>query len=216
MKVIARILFKGLVVIVPVGVTLYVLWWLGTSAEKLLAPPLAWLLKRTGGLAYQPGMGVAAGLVVLFLLGLLTYWVLFQRVVALLGRLLRKIPLARSVYDGLQDVMDLATRSKQGGRAGRVVAIELADGCRLLGMLTEDRTDSIPQPLRTGPDCVAVYLPMRYQIGGFTVFVPRERLRPVDMSVEDAMRYALTAAMSRTEEQAAATAPLPADGAERS
>jgi uncharacterized membrane protein len=43
---------------------------------------------------------------------------------------------------------------------------------------------------------VAVYLPMSYQIGGYTTMIPRSAIQPVDMSIEEAMRFAVTAGMS--------------------
>ncbi|MFZ9061550.1 MAG: hypothetical protein ACO218_10050, partial [Steroidobacteraceae bacterium] len=45
---------------------------------------------------------------------------------------------------------------------------------------------------------VAVYFPMSYQIGGYTLMVPRERLQPLDLPVETAMRVVLTGGMSGT------------------
>lgn len=47
-----------------------------------------------------------------------------------------------------------------------------------------------------GTDQVAVYLPLSYQIGGYTLLVPRSAVKPVDMSLEDAMRFTLTAGLS--------------------
>ena len=43
---------------------------------------------------------------------------------------------------------------------------------------------------------IAVYLPMSYQVGGYTLMLPRDAVEPLDMSVDEAMRYALTAGMS--------------------
>jgi uncharacterized membrane protein len=58
---------------------------------------------------------------------------------------------------------------------------------------------------------VGVYLPMSYQIGGYTVFVPRSSVERIEMSVEDAMRFVLTAGMSSSKDNGAiAQAPLAA------
>ena len=42
----------------------------------------------------------------------------------------------------------------------------------------------------------AVYVPISYQLGGYTIYLPRSRLTPINMSVEDALRFAITAGMS--------------------
>jgi uncharacterized membrane protein len=46
---------------------------------------------------------------------------------------------------------------------------------------------------------VAVYVPMSYQVGGFTLLVPQELIEPIDIPVKDAMRYVLTAGIKRRE-----------------
>ena len=53
-------------------------------------------------------------------------------------------------------------------------------------------------PFAAAKETVAVYFPMSYQIGGYTLFLPRERLTPVKMSMEDAMRFVVTAGMSKS------------------
>ena len=68
---------------------------------------------------------------------------------------------------------------------------------RLLGFLTSDHDIDLPDaPL--AEDVVAVYLPMSYQIGGYTVYLPTSRVESVDMSIEEAMRRILMAGISRS------------------
>jgi len=209
MKTILRIVFKGLIVVVPVGITLYVLWWLGSLAETLLGPPVRWLLPADGPMRYRVGMGVVLGTVAVFVIGLLTYTFIFRKLMAWLEALLERIPLVKSVYGSLRDLMDLVSRTREMAGLNQVVAIELEGNLRLLGFVTQPKPEHIPRPLTDGEDRVAVYLPMSYQLGGYTVFVERSRLRPVDMNIEDGMRYALTAAMSAESKQADTDAPKP-------
>jgi uncharacterized membrane protein len=66
---------------------------------------------------------------------------------------------------------------------------------RLIGFLTREK---VPELQSVGEqDRIAVYVPMIYQIGGFTLFVPRESVQPVDMNAEDAMRLELTAGLGK-------------------
>jgi len=76
------------------------------------------------------------------------------------------------------------------------VAVSLGSDVRLVGFLTREDASGLPDGLASADDVVGVYLPMSYQIGGFTVFVPKAAVHPLAMSVEDAMRFTLTAAMS--------------------
>ena len=66
---------------------------------------------------------------------------------------------------------------------------------RLLGFVTRENA-TLPGSADTQP-LVAVYLPMSYQIGGYTLYLPRERLEPTDLSVEAAMRIVLTGGLQQ-------------------
>ena len=66
----------------------------------------------------------------------------------------------------------------------------------IVGLVTRQAMHGLPRGLGDLSDRVAVYLPMGYMIGGYTVFVPRSWTTPIDMSVEEAMRSALIAFMA--------------------
>jgi len=66
----------------------------------------------------------------------------------------------------------------------------------IVGLITRQSMQGLPQGISALDDRVAVYLPMGYMIGGYTVFVPRSWTTPLDMSVEEAMRMALIAFMA--------------------
>lgn len=193
MKSMAKILLKGFIVILPIGLTIYVIWWLGSAAETLIAPLLSPLLPAEGLWRYRTGMGIVGGVVVVFFIGLLTYVYLFRRMVDCLNRVLERIPLAKTVYGVVRDVIDMVSQPPRQ-RPTEVVLLEVADNVRLLGVVTQPDPAKLPD--HVGPECVAVYLPMSYQLGGYTVFVAKDRLQPVDMTIEQLMRYALTAGMS--------------------
>ena len=79
----------------------------------------------------------------------------------------------------------------------KVVLVKLPEGLEQIGFLTRDAFDEHPE---IGADKVAVYLPMSYQLGGFTVLVPADQVREVSMTVEEALRFCVTAGVSRPEE----------------
>jgi uncharacterized membrane protein len=84
------------------------------------------------------------------------------------------------------------------GKFNKVVMVSLGGtGARILGLVTREDFGSLPAGIG-GDDRVAVYLPMSYQVGGFTAIVPRSAIEQVEMSMEEAMRFAVTAGMSTT------------------
>ena len=77
--------------------------------------------------------------------------------------------------------------------------------------MTRRNLDGLPEGFSPGAR-VAVYLPMGYMIGGYTVFVPQEWVQPIQMSVEEAMRSSLIAWMARAEPSVRAPGDVPSAG----
>jgi uncharacterized membrane protein len=117
---------------------------------------------------------------------------LFRRIFALAEKLLLEIPLVRSVYAALRDLLGLFAEHKEPSL--QVVSLALPGNMRVLGFITRADWTDAPRGMAHG-DEVAVYLPMSYQIGGYTVFVPRTACTPVEMSREEAMKFILTAGL---------------------
>ena len=145
--------------------------------------------------AYRPGMGVVAGLVVTFVVGLLMHALVVRRLFALGERLFSRLPLIKSVYFAIRDLLDYFSPGRKQA-FGQVVAVTLGDaGMQLIGFLTQTDAERLPVEFKQ-QDTVLVYLPMSYMIGGYAVLVPRSAVRPLDMGMEEAMRFVLTAGVT--------------------
>jgi uncharacterized membrane protein len=77
-----------------------------------------------------------------------------------------------------------------------VVAVSVTDQIRLVGFVTVEEGAAAPVASNSPDSLVGVYLPMSYQIGGYTAYLPRALIQPLDMTIEDAMRFTLTAGLS--------------------
>jgi len=189
MKAIGKTFLKGLFVVIPITITVYVLYALGAASESMLAP---WIRKLIPDPYYIPGIGIAVILAAVLLIGaLMNVWIL-RGFFRLFERLLDHIPLVKTLYGSVKDLMSFFPSGDEK-RAEKVVMVRMpGSDMKLLGLLTRDTFADLPKGIGTS-DTVAVYLPMSYQIGGFTVMVPRSSIEPIDMSFEDAMRFAVTA-----------------------
>lgn len=185
MKTIGRILLKGLLTILPIGLTLYFVYWLGVTTETLLSGPLKWVLPQG---FYRPGMGLVAGFLVLFAVGLLVNAYVVRRVLGFGESLVLRVPVVKTVYAALRDLTGLM-RGGGSSELERVVLVRFGPA-RLIGFVTQENA-TIPG-VGSDASLVAVYLPMSYQIGGYTLYLPRERIEPTDLTVEAAMRIVLT------------------------
>jgi len=192
MKKIGKFFLQGLIAILPIALTIYILYWLAVSAESMLGGFIKLFIPE--GL-YIPGMGVAAGFLIILSVGILLRLWLFRKLFQWGEDILEKLPLIKSLYGSIRDLMSFFDTSKKKD-FNKVVMVNIGDeNTRLMGLVTREDFSKMPGGISDG-DKVAVYLPMSYQMGGFTVLVPKKNIQTIDMSIEEAMRFTLTAAVS--------------------
>lgn len=191
-----RTFLTGLVAVIPMGVTVYLIYWLFTAADSLFSGIGQQLLPRGW---YFPGLGIIVAMLAVLALGaVLNAWVFGQVMLTLGSRLLERIPLVKSVYGGIRDLMLFVSRTPDDDNR-HVVLVTLPGDIHLIGFITDtEPAEAVPElGADDGEPVVAVYLPMSYQIGGYAVYLPERYLRRLAIPVEDAMRMVLTAGMNR-------------------
>lgn len=193
MRYLSNILLKGLAAVLPVGVTIYLVYWFSVSLERVLQPVITSVIPEK---FYWPGMGVVAGLVLLFFIGLVVNAWLVRNVFQVGENLIERIPLIKSIYSTLRDFVEYFSTTERRKNLKKVVLLTIND-MHLIGFITAEKVNDIPQ-FKESDDIVAVYFPMSYQIGGYTLYLPRAQLEPLDISIEDAMRRVLTAGLSKS------------------
>jgi len=193
MNILGKLFLKGLAVVIPAALTLAILWWLARGAEQFLGGMLLRILPEGW---YVPGMGVVSAVAMTMLIGLLTHVILFQRLFAIGDAILNRLPLVKTLYSAIKDFMAYLSPDSQVAQS-KVVLVRLpGQAFELLGFVTREDFSNLSMEL-TVDDPIAVYLPFSYQIGGYTLFLSRSCLKPVDMSFETAMKLVLTGAVSR-------------------
>jgi uncharacterized membrane protein len=188
-KYLSKTLLTGFITLLPVVLTIYLLYWLGISSEEVMGKALRSFLPEA---VYFPGLGMFVGIVVIFIVGLLMNAYLVRKLFALSEQVLYKLPLIKSVYRAFRDFFDFFSPNKEG--LGQVVGITL-NGMELVGFVTQEDQQRLPLSFRDR-DSVLVYLPMSYMVGGYTILVPRSELRPLQMTRDEAMRFVLTAGIT--------------------
>lgn len=191
LKSLSGTFITGLITILPVTLTIYLFYWLAISAETILGNMIKWVLPNH---LYWPGMGVIAGLVVVFFTGLLMHAYVVQRLFSRGEQVLYHLPLIKSIYRAIRDFFNFFS-PKQEKEFDQVVSVALGNGMTVLGFVTQAREERLPPGLRRS-GCILVYIPMSYMIGGFTVLIPRSDIVALDMSMDEAMRFTLTAGIT--------------------
>jgi uncharacterized membrane protein len=201
MRKIWNTVLKGLVAILPVGLTIYVIFWFAGVAERLFAPVIRLIVPDQ---LYWPGMGLVCGVVTLYFVGLAVNAYLVHRALRISDDLFARIPVVKTIYLAIRDFMRFFPSSGQGSELQRVVMVPFGPG-KVIGFVTAE-SDAMLRRSGGAGESIAVYMPMSYMMGGYTVFVARELVEPTSLSVEEGMRIALmggvrSAAMPRTPPQ---------------
>lgn len=189
LKSISKTLLTGFITVVPVVLTIYLLYWLAVTSENMMVIVLNWFVSDE---IYFPGMGMIAGFGVVFIVGLLMKAIFIRQVFSFGEKILCRVPLIKTVYSSIRDLFEFFSPKKEG--FGKVVSVNI-NGMLMIGFVTQDDTSSLPAFAKQS-DSVLVYIPMSYMIGGFTLLIPRKDIHPCDMGMDEAMRFVLTAGIT--------------------
>jgi uncharacterized membrane protein len=188
-KSISTTLLTGLITLLPVVLTIYLLYWLAVSAEQIMGGALQWALPWA---IYFPGLGTLVGLAIIFLVGLMMRAIFVRQFFAFGERILYKLPLVNTIYRIMHDLSDFFSPKKKG--FGQVVIVNI-DGLEMIGFITQEDINRLPEAFQK-PETALVYIPMSYMVGGFTLLVPFDKISPCKMSMNEAMRFVLTAGIT--------------------
>jgi uncharacterized membrane protein len=186
-----RFLVAGLLIWLPVGVTVLVFKVLLDLVDELLfLVPVAYRPETLLGFRI-PGLGALLALIVLFSTGVLVANLLGRQLVGWYEALLGRIPLVRTVYGGVKGFAEIVLGGG-GGAFKKVLLIEYPrKGVYRIALQTSEAVPELQAV--TGQDLVTAFVPNTPNVAsGFTVFVPRAEVIELSMSVEDALKLVLT------------------------
>jgi uncharacterized membrane protein len=172
LRQLARWFVNGLLVVAPVGLTLYACWFVFTTVDGWLNLPI-------------PGVGFLVTIGLITLLGWLARGFVTQQLLEWLDDLLARVPLVRLLYGALRDLTEALVGKKK--KFGRPVLVRVGlpgSEMRVLGFVT--REDAA---LLGVPGHVAVYLPQSYNFAGQTVIVAKERVEDVALASSEVMAF---------------------------
>lgn len=175
------LIVKGLLTVLPITLTVYLLVWVITSIEAFLHPYLT-------SVFYFPGLGIIITLLTLAAIGLLINAYIVQLALDSTSVIFEKLPVVKTLYGAIRDAVALFETNKSSNKK-RAVLVELASEVHTLGFITNDE---VSKKLFPNENKIVVYLPLSYQIGGYTLYVNPDKITELDIDVETAMRIAIT------------------------
>ena len=188
MKLLNRLFFKGLIVVMPVTLTIYLLVVISTKVENLFADLIKEFL---GPQLYIPGLGIVLTVASIIGVGILVSNFITGSVINWGISKFEKVPFIKAIYGPLRDLMSLFAGGSED-KMKKVVMVNFDKlGFRSIGLVTRDEFSDLPEGT-IEKEHIAVYIPMSYMLGGFTAIVPRKDVIEVNIPVEQAIKLAIT------------------------
>jgi uncharacterized membrane protein len=185
-QLIRRYFLTGIVVIAPVGVTAYVLWWIFANLDRILGR-----LFNVIGIRI-PGLGLVVLIAIVIAVGWAAHQAVGREFIALGRDWLKKFPLTRTIYSAASQIVEQIVGEDRKFFKASVLVEYPRPGCWAIGFLTSEAADEISETAQS--DSVAVFLPTTPNpTSGYIVFLPRTHVRRLNMTVEEGFKLVVSA-----------------------
>jgi uncharacterized membrane protein len=185
-QLIRRYFLTGIVVIAPVGVTAYVLLWIFANLDRILGR-----LFNVIGIRI-PGLGLIVLIAIVIAVGWAAHQAVGREFITLGRNWLKKFPLTRTIYSAASQIVEQIIGEDRQFFKACVLVEYPRPGCWAIGFLTSEAAQEISDT--TQADSVSIFLPTTPNpTSGYIVFLPRDQVRRLDMSVEEGFKLVVSA-----------------------
>ena len=171
MKRLTKYFFEGLLVIVPLAATIYVIYAVFTKIDSIFKFKI-------------PGMGFVITMLGITLIGFISSNFITRKLVRLVEMIFTKLPLVKMIYTSVKDLIGAFVGDKKSFDKPVLVTLSSESNVQVMGFVTRDSLGSIGFA-----DKVAVYLPQSYNFAGNLVVIPREQVTPISAESGDIMAF---------------------------
>ena len=177
LKKIFNYFIQGFIILAPIAITLYALYWLFDKVDRILRPYLD-----------IPGLGFVIIVVFIILVGWISSTFLMTSFINFFDQWMERTPGIKFIYSSTKDFFEsFAGHKKMFSKS--VLANVFSSDVWIIGFLTDEEMEKFEM----GSDKVAVYVPQAYNFAGQFYILPRERVRKIDgITSGEAMKYAVT------------------------
>ena len=178
MKRLSQYFLRGLLFLVPLVVTIYVIYWVFVRIDGVLNFPV-------------PGLGFIVTIVFITLVGFAASNFLTRNLVGLVDKIFARLPLVKMIYTAIKDLVNAFVGDKKSFNRPVQVVINKESNLRVVGFATRDSLDSIGIK-----DSIAVYLPQSYNFAGNLIIVDREQIMPMSADPGEVMKLIVSGGVS--------------------
>ncbi len=192
-KALINYFIKGVLVVIPIGAAIFLIIWIISSIDKTLNLSDLILTDTKGRPIYIPGLGILSILVVIMLAGVIVTNLITEPIYAWFSRLFHRLPLFNFVYTSVKDLTEAFVGDEKKFNEPVLVTMD-EFGLKRIGFVTHKDLTVLGLP-----DDVAVYFPFSYSFTGQLVILPATRVKHIDKSAADMMKFVVSGGVSHLE-----------------
>jgi uncharacterized membrane protein len=184
---------KGLIVVVPIGITLYLMYWAVYKLDSALNLSGFFLTDSKGKPIYIPGLGILNVLLVIIIVGILLTNVVTDPIKRWINRWIDRLPIFKFFYSSIKDLTEAFVGEEK--KFSEPVLVEVNEfGLKKVGFLVQKDLTKLNLP-----GDVAVYFPFSYSFAGQVVIISADKVKPIDKGAGEMMKFVISGGVSGLE-----------------
>ncbi|MCZ4223329.1 DUF502 domain-containing protein [Pedobacter rhodius] len=189
-KAILNYLIKGLLIVVPIAVSIFIVVWAVTTVDSWLnVNNILGVNPLTGESRNIPGLGLLTVLTIILLAGIFVTNLVTEPMYNWFQRIMQRLPLLNFIYSSIKDLTEAFVGDEK--KFNHPVIVEVEGGLKKIGFLTQNDLHKLDLP-----EEVAVYFPLSYSFAGQLCIVKRDKVKDLNMSAADAMKLVVSGGVS--------------------
>jgi uncharacterized membrane protein len=185
-----RYFFKGLLIVVPLGAAIFLIYWCVSRLDNALNLSVWFWPDKTGKPFYIPGLGILSVILFILIAGVLVTNVVTDPIKRWFNRWLNRLPLFKFLYSSIKDLTEAFVGEEK--KFNEPVLVEVNEfGLKKIGFLVQKDLSALNLPGE-----VAVYFPYSYSFAGQVVIISSDKVKPIDKSAADMMKFVISGGVS--------------------
>lgn len=192
MKVLAKYFGVGLVTVLPFALVIWVIVGVFRIVNSWFGPWLNLIAHRN-----IPGAGFVLVIVLITLIGLVARLYISHRILTAMDALFNRIPLVKSLYSMFKEIINNLLGHQRRGFQRTVLVKWPDERATVIGFVTNEQ---LPPSIDPDGQRISVYIPNAFQLAGITAIIERDQTMPCNMSIEEAIKFTLSAGLGNAKE----------------
>ena len=184
---------KGLLIVVPLGAAFFLIFWAVSRVDSALNLSSELWVDKQGKPVYIPGLGILNVVVVILIAGILVTNVVTDPIKSWFNRWINRLPIFKFLYSSIKDLTEAFVGDEK--KFNEPVLVEVNEfGLKKIGFLVQKDLKTLDLPGE-----VAVYFPYSYSFAGQVVIISADKVKPINKSAAEVMKFVISGGVSGLE-----------------